>query len=167
MALPEIEFRDAYITGKYRYWLERRWSGGRYDSPTVVWCMLNPSTADASIDDPTIRRCIGFTDSWGFGRLVVVNLYAYRATEPRDLEGLSADELQGPENDWHLRYWAACSATRIIMCGWGGNRFRCLPLPSVIASASRYALRVTASGEPGHPLYLPADATPFRIEEYA
>jgi hypothetical protein len=61
MALPEITHRSAFITGKYRYWLERRWLNARYDAPMVVWCMLNPSTADAETDDPTIRRCVTIT----------------------------------------------------------------------------------------------------------
>jgi len=167
--LPEIEYRDALfsVDGKYRWYLERRWAGADFRSPYVLWCMLNPSTADAFVDDATIRRCVGFTDDWGFGRLVVVNLYAYRATNPRDLEGLNADELVGSENEQHIRYWATSPACRMLMCGWGGNRFKCLPLPKVISDGSRYALRLTQSGEPSHPLYLPADLRPLRIEAYA
>lgn len=167
--LPVIEFRDALISddGKYRYWLERRWSGADFRSPLVLWCMLNPSTADAQTDDATIRRCVGFSNEWGFGRLIVVNLYAYRATDPSELDGLDAADLQGPENEFHLRYWVACSSTRLLMCAWGGNRFKCLPLPRVISDGSRYALRITATGEPSHPLYLPGDLKPMRIEGYA
>lgn len=92
--------------GTYRYWLCREWSPG-LDS--LVWLMLNPSTADATQDDPTIRRCMGFARRWGYGGITVVNLYAYRATNPRDL--LTAADPVGPENDrycptpegkWHL-----------------------------------------------------------------
>ena len=163
MALPEIEFRDAYITGKYRYWLERRWSGGRYDSPTAVWCMLNPSTADAQIDDPTVRRCIGFADSWGFKRLVVVNLYAYRATNPRELGPLGFAKRLGPENYDFLYYFMHFDMRpqSVAVCAWGSGRLD--PLPSVITGARRYALAFTKSGEPSHPLYLAAALQPIRV----
>lgn len=158
--MPVIEFRDAYISadGKYRYWLERRWHGGKADSPLIVWCMLNPSTADASIDDPTIRRCIGFTNVWGFGRLIVINLYAYRATNPRDLEGLTLPELYGPENSFWLHSYTHMAHSRAVVCAWGGKRFGCVPLPPSIASAPlRYCFGYTVTGEPLHPLYLAAD----------
>lgn len=165
MKLPTIEYRDALFSpcGKYRYSLERRWSGATFESPLVVWCMLNPSTADAYTDDATIRRCAGFTDSWGFGRFAVINLYSYRATNPRDLEGLTAPELAGPDNSKHILYWLRGAGMRILVCGWGGNRFRCLPLPSQIAFAERYALGFTKDGEPKHPLYLPANSKLIRV----
>ena len=165
MKLPTIEYRDALFSlcGKYRYSLERRWSGATAGCPLVVWCMLNPSTADAYTDDATIRRCVGFTDSLGFGRLAVINLYAYRATNPRDLEGLTAPELQGPDNIKHMLYWLRGTTSRILICGWGANRFKCLPLPGPIAFAERYAYGLTKSGEPKHPLYLPADSKLIRV----
>jgi len=164
MQLPLIEFRNALISpdGKYRYWLERRWSGADFRSPMIVWCMLNPSTADARIDDPTIRRCIGFTNAWGYARLVVVNLYAYRATNPRELEGLNAAELQGPENaDW-LYYWTIIPSSCMVVCAWGGNRFKCVPYPPALTSMRTYCLGITATREPKHPLYLPAST---RLQE--
>jgi len=67
--------------GTYRYSLTRRWSPG----PLLGWVMLNPSRADALVDDPTIRRCVGFARRWGFAGIVVRNLYALRATDPREL----------------------------------------------------------------------------------
>lgn len=88
---------SASISGDYRYRLGRAWAGG----PTCTFIMLNPSTADADQDDPTIRRCVGFAKALGCGALEVVNLYAYRATNPRDL--LRQDERVGPENDYWLR----------------------------------------------------------------
>lgn len=158
MTLPVIEFRDAHISadGKYRYWLERRWGGANSFTPPIVWCMLNPSTADASIDDPTIRRVIGFSDQWGYARAIVVNLYAYRATKPRDLDGLTAYELIGPENSFWLNSYIHRANAKSLICAWGGKRFGCLPLPmSIICAPARYHLGLTAKGEPLHPLYLP------------
>ena len=81
-------------TGAYRYKLSRIRNP---DKPMVMFIMLNPSTADANVDDPTIRRCIGFTERWGYGDLWVGNLFALRSSRPRDL--LMADAPMGPEND--------------------------------------------------------------------
>lgn len=77
--------RDAKLSadGLYRYRLGRTWCPSERG---VVWVMLNPSTADAHFDDPTIRRCVGFARSWGMGWITVVNLYAFRATYPQELE---------------------------------------------------------------------------------
>jgi len=69
-------------TELYRYSLWREWN---IDAPKLVFIMLNPSKADAYIDDPTLRRCIGFAKSWGFGSLTVINLFAYRSTKPSEL----------------------------------------------------------------------------------
>lgn len=166
MKLPVIEFRDAYISpcGKYRYWLERRWAGADSFSTPIVWCMLNPSTADAAIDDPTIRRCIGFTHAWGHSRLIVVNLYAYRATKPRDLDGLTLPELMGPENSFWLHSYLHVANARAIVCAWGGKRFGCIPLPPSVSSAGRRChLGLTTTGEPKHPLYLSSALRPERM----
>jgi hypothetical protein len=157
MNLPKITYRDAMVSadGKYRYTLERRWGLGSQDSPIILWCMLNPSTADAKIDDPTIRRCIGFSDMWGFSRMTVINLYAYRATNPRELEGLTREELEGPLNRWVTNHM--CENAHNIVCAWGAKRIRCLPVPAAITRRRYYTLGLTKSGEPRHPLYMPAD----------
>lgn len=95
----------------YRYSLTREWE----DGPCVTWLMLNPSTADASQDDPTIRRCIGFSKMWGYGRLVVVNLFALRSTDPRAL-ARNTDPV-GPMNAWHQI--EAFKEAREVICAWG------------------------------------------------
>ena len=101
--------RDALFSpcGTYRYRLTRRWAEG----PAVAFIMLNPSTADGSVDDPTIRRCIGYGQSWGYGALAVGNLYAFRATEPQELR--RARDPIGPDNDRHLECIAE-TATRVV-----------------------------------------------------
>ena len=143
--------------GAYRYRLWRIWDPDRHPTAFV---MLNPSTADASIDDPTIRRCMGFARSWGAGGLVVVNLYAYRATDPRDLMA-AADrgiDIVGPENDAHVR--TVFSVVDAVVFAWGAatlgpgvaRRVRDALPPRVEVSC----LGVTKHGHPRHPLYLAA-----------
>ncbi len=111
--------RSALISpdGLYRYWLERNWDPSRANRGYVLWLMLNPSTADDVDDDATIRKCIGFTDRWGYGRLRVGNLFAFRAKDPTALEH-AADPV-GPDNDVHLRQMIAEAA--IIIVGWGDS----------------------------------------------
>jgi len=113
--------KAALVEGNYRYWLSRAWgdavtlSGKELPRPYVLWVMLNPSTADASKDDPTIRKCIGFTTRMGFERLVVVNLFAWRATEPRELT--QHVDIIGPRNNEFIKSYAADAA--VIVCAWG------------------------------------------------
>ncbi|HEX2136504.1 MAG TPA: DUF1643 domain-containing protein [Microvirga sp.] len=99
--------------GAYRYRLARRWAEG----PMVAFIMLNPSTADGSIDDPTIRRCIGYAQTWGYGALAVGNLYALRATEPAELR--RARDPTGPDNDRHLEGMTRAAAR--VVCAWGAD----------------------------------------------
>ena len=103
--------------GRYRYWLERRWSA---DSP-AVFVMLNPSTADAKIDDPTIRRCMGFAKREGHGGLVVVNLFGWRSSDPRQL--VLADDPVGPGNTRAIGEALLMGATTSgrVICAWGGK----------------------------------------------
>jgi len=143
--------------GKFRYHLHRRWS----DGPTLLFVMLNPSTADADADDATIRRCIRFGKANGFGGIEVVNLFAYRATDPKDLR--RAGYPVGPEND----SWTVAAAQQALESGgdvclaWGSG-VAGLERPQVVLPALRAAgvapkcLRITRSGYPQHPLYLPS-----------
>lgn len=84
----------AVITGDYRYLLWREWNS---NDKTVSFIMLNPSRADGSVNDPTITRCINFAKAWGYGRLEVVNLFAYRTPKPSLLK--QAPEPIGRDND--------------------------------------------------------------------
>ena len=121
--------------------------------------MLNPSTANATRNDPTIRRCIGFARAWGYERLVVTNLFGLRATLPAALR--SAVDPIGPENDRHLRR-AAVQADRIV-CAWGvhgalGNRGA--EVLTLLKGFRLEHLGLTRGGHPRHPLYLPAACQP-------
>lgn len=147
--------------GAYRYSLERELSGlGR--NP-VVFVMLNPSTADANADDPTIRRCCGFAKRWGHDRIVVVNLYALRSTDPRALR--THPNPIGTHNDDAI-YAAALRGP--VVCAWGvhgeKDRVNAVRLLLAVAKAKPLCLGLTKSGAPRHPLYAPyGDAVPFPV----
>lgn len=155
---PDRPLRSAVLSDdeRYRYLLGREWQP---EGKTATFVMLNPSTADAMEDDPTIRRCIGFAKQWGCGALLVVNLYAWRATKPADL--WSGDDPIGPENDAYLYAAVACTDGPLV-AAWGANAradriAAVLKLPGMDRLS---ALAVTKGGQPGHPLYLPADLSP-------
>lgn len=107
--------RSAVISecGLYRYELRRVWDEQK---PLCAWIMLNPSTADAEQDDPTIRKCIGFAQRWGCGGILIGNLFAFRATKPRDL--WKADDPRGPNNEFHLE--RIIESTPALILAWGG-----------------------------------------------
>lgn len=138
--------------GRYRYSLKRRWS----ERPLMVWCMLNPSTADANQDDPTIRRCIGFALRGGYGGIHVVNLMAYRATDPA--ECLQQFDPCGPENDDYLE--RAARGTGQVVCAWGTKAPEKIVKRGVshlagdVAGADLICLGTTKNGSPRHPLYV-------------
>ncbi len=138
--------------GRYRYSLTRTFFTGR---GRVLFVMLNPSTADAEIDDPTIRRCIGFARRWGFQELAVANLFAWRATDPRELR--QAVDPVGPENDRHLMRLSGCADAVIAAWGARGNYHnRAAEVLGLLEGAIEH-LGLTKQGHPKHPLYLRAD----------
>lgn len=156
----ESELPPAVISsdGTYRYFLSRNW--GR-DGRRIAFIGLNPSTADATNDDPTIRRCVGFAKAWGGTSLWMVNLFGYRATNPKVL--LSAEDPVGPENDsWLERIILSAD---LVIAGWGnhGNLLGRAAAVEERFSDHLYTLAVTKQGMPGHPLYLPASSTPQKL----
>lgn len=172
------DFGDAVISdcGRYRYWLGRTWAaaltGGWVaragceprDRCPATFIMLNPSTADATDDDATISKCTRFAKSWGCDGLVVVNLYAFRATNPKDL-WKTADPV-GPDNDDYLRQAVrdAVDLGAPLVVAWGAHARpdRVVEFVESLHPLDRMcltALRVTQSGQPGHPLYLPGNST--------
>lgn len=149
-------WRSADISedGIYRWWLTRRWAGA---GAWVNFLMLNPSTANATEDDATIRRVVNFARTWGFSGVTVTNLFAFRATDPRRLRE-AADQV-GPRNDRAIAMAARlCSYT---VCAWGAQPAARGRAANVLASLREAgtdlrALKVTRSGAPWHPLYVPA-----------
>jgi hypothetical protein len=139
-------------TGLYRYSLWREWD---IDKSKIVFIMLNPSKADASIDDPTLRRCVNFAKSWGYGSLIVVNLFAYRSSCP--LEIRQVDDPVGQQNDRYLKK-AIKSADRVVVA-WGNNGKLMQRDRLVLELLSKHniqphCLGITKSGYPRHPLYV-------------
>ncbi len=145
--------------GRYRYVLWRHWGGPGGEAMIVG---LNPSTADADRDDPTIRRCIAFARGWGYAGLCMTNLFAYRATRPADL--MAADDPVGPDNDaWLVD---AANNAAIVVAAWGVHGILLGRNDAVRAMLPRlHGLRATKGGHPGHPLYLPRGLLPVPLEE--
>lgn len=137
--------------GRYRYALWRSWDSTR---PRCLFIALNPSTADATRDDPTMRRCIAFAKSWGFGGMAVGNLFAFRATQPADMK--AEPHPIGRGNDRWLLRLAAESSLRVAAWGshgaWRGRAAHVLEMLDGFE-----CLGVTASGAPRHPLYVRGD----------
>jgi hypothetical protein len=151
--------REATLSAdrRYRYTLLRRWGpkeGG------VGWIMLNPSTADAEVDDPTIRRCMVFTQRLGFDAMLVVNLFALRATDPDEV--YQAEDPTGPENGLWVR--KACHQSKLLIAAWGAvpkKMKRGVEAVVKIIENEGYRLKClgkTRNGQPRHPLYLRSDA---------
>jgi hypothetical protein len=142
-------------TGRYRYTLTRIWSEER---PSILWIMLNPSTADATQDDSTIRRCVGFTRSWGYGGLMVANLFALRATDPVELS--RCDDPVGPENDAVLCREAGRVPLVVAAWGTGGALRGRGDYVRELLACPLHHLGLTRQGFPRHPLYVRADSRP-------
>lgn len=138
--------------GEYRYRLSRIWDEAK---KPLTFIMLNPSTADAEVDDPTIRRCMGFAEREHAGGVVVVNLYGYRATKPLDL--FQATDPIGPGNDRALK--RAAREAKSIVCAWGANAplNRVAYVRALLDRHQLFCLGTTALGAPRHPLYLRRD----------
>ena len=142
----------------YRYKLWRTWDEGK---PVAMFIMLNPSTADENDDDRTIRRCIGFAKSWGYGSLVVCNLFAFRSKNPKEMK--AAKNPYGPRNlDFLL---STAKNAGVIVCAWGDhgryrNQSEEIRKILTLEGFQLTALILTKAGQPGHPLYLKKTLTP-------
>lgn len=154
--------RDAVISdcGKYRYLLRRTWDARR---PRMLLVMLNPSTADAEIDDPTIRSCIRLARGLDYGSFEVVNLFAFRATDPDEL-AKAADPV-GPNNDGSIE--RAIYRCDLIVCAWGAHAIaerRDIHVRNMIRShrPAIFCFGTTKTGAPKHPLYIKS-GTPLEL----
>lgn len=141
--------------GRYRYRLERTWG----EAPPMAFVMLNPSTADADIDDPTIRRCMSFARRDGRGGIVVVNLFGLRSTDPKGLA--ESDNPYGPGNFDAIGL--VLEAKGDIVCAWGAHGQAVSAAKSFMLRATKgyhtplKCLGKTRDGSPRHPLYVKGD----------
>jgi hypothetical protein len=167
-------------SGAYRYHLRRTWGNAhpllytfqrapQITDPerAVAFLMLNPSTADAEVLDPTVRRCIDYAFRWGYGALEVVNLFALRSPHPRDL--YAAADPVGAANDEAIL--ATASEVDLVVCAWGAHGAFRDRAAEVLAMLRRNGygdrlayLTLTQAGHPGHPLYLRKSIEPTRFE---
>ena len=143
----------------YRYSLWRNWRGLFPNARGyAMFIGLNPSTADETADDPTIRRCVAFARSWGYEGLCMANLFAFRATKPLDM--MAADDPIGPDNDQAL--CALAETAGVVVAAWGVNGCwldRHNEVRRMIPKL--HYLRLTKAGYPAHPLYLPKTLKPL------
>lgn len=157
---------SATVDGCYRYTLGRKWD---WFNRIVVFVMLNPSTADIDTDDPTVGRCISFAHSWGYGGVEVVNLFAFRSTDP-DLVAQFAGDPVGPANDFFLdRAIARRDALTVLAYGNIPKALQKYGRDEKVLSLLQkhhktpMCLARTKAGHPGHPLYLRANLTPIEL----
>jgi len=142
----------------YRYRLARWWG----TEPRVGFLMLNPSKADHVETDKTLETCIRFAKAWGFDGLEIANLFAFRATDPRDMK--MASDPVGPENDHHLETFLG-EVNQVILA-WGNNglwRGRDKAVLELLRNKGLplWCLKISAQGAPEHPLYKPASLRPI------
>ncbi|KKM82312.1 hypothetical protein LCGC14_1320870 [marine sediment metagenome] len=157
-AAPDI-LRAAHFSPDmlYRYGLTRQWGPGGM----VLFILLNPSTADAIVDDATVRRCIAFALAWGYGGLYIVNLFAFRSTDPREL--LRVRDPIGAQNDHALSSYAEFSSLHVAAWGTHGalkERGRAVRDTLSALGYQLYHLGLTQGGHPRHPLYLAKSTKP-------
>jgi hypothetical protein len=142
---------------KWRYLLWRKWA----DGPVANFLMLNPSTADEVKLDPSCTRARLHAERWGFGALVVTNLFGWRATDPDEMK--AARDPVGLQNDQSIL--KAAQEADLVVCAWGNHGAHLGRSKKVLEllnrnKASLHALRLNANGEPAHPLYLPGALRP-------
>ena len=141
---------------RWRYLLWRRWDPAR---PVANFLMLNPSTADEVKLDPSCTRARIYAERWGYGALIVTNLFGWRATDPDEMK--AASDPVGRGNDRAIV--AAARESAIVVCAWGNHGAhlgRSAKVLRLLEGVKLHALRMNGAGEPAHPLYLPARLRP-------
>jgi hypothetical protein len=150
--------------GTYRYTLTRHIPCALRWVKPLLFILLNPSTATAQIPDPTTDRCVGYAKSWLCTNLTIVNLFAFRASEPTEL--LKAADPIGPENDMHLLDQIEKHNLGEIVLGWGNNKLaqtRVKKLQEMLNGRPVHCLMLNKNGSPRHPLYCKGD---LQMSEY-
>jgi len=138
----------------HRYTLWRIWDK---EKAYAAFVGLNPSTADEQRNDPTVRRCVNYAKDWGYGGLIMLNIFAYRSTDPENLY-TNADPV-GPDNDFHIR--KVSSEAGITVAAWGNHgEFLSRGTDVKKLLSNPHCLKLTKRGCPGHPLYLRKDLQP-------
>ena len=150
---------------QHRYFLRRpALTAEERAKKPVAFVMLNPSTADEVKDDPTVAKSRRYAKSWGFGEVIVLNAFAYRATDPKNMR--AHPDPVGPDNDEVIHATVAHIIERegIIVCGWGNHGLhldRGAALRSLLKPFPLHAFPITKQNQPGHPLYLRSTVTPM------
>lgn len=142
--------------GLYRYRLARYFNDKGIDGKMLLFIMLNPSTADAVENDPTVTRCINYAKEWGFDGLIVGNVYAYRSTDPKGMKAVP--DPVGPENEAYL-----CdihTEASMTVCAWGRHGISREYRIKELLDGDLWALKLTHDGHPQHPLYQKANLEP-------
>ena len=154
---------------RYRYLLWRRWDGTNNgwlfgvppETTTCLFIMLNPSTADEKVLDPTVRRCVDFAKRWGCGSLLVANIFALRSTDPKMLyqtHSTGGEPIGGPDNDRHILEAASAASVRVAAWGRHGNLLeRGRKVVELLVDLPLMCLGTNQDGTPWHPLYVPGD----------
>lgn len=142
--------------GVYRYELTRELGGDR----TVVFCGLNPSTADAELNDPTVRKDIGFAQRWGYGRILKINAYAYRATDPKDMAraAKAGVDIVGDDNNRTIAEAAQLARMGgLLVVAWGANidPIRQHDVAALLSDVDAWCFGTNLDGSPVHELYQP------------
>lgn len=155
--------RSALISsdGSYRYWLHRSW-GSESPDKTLMIIGLNPSTADAHVDDATIRKSVKFAKTWGMESLLMLNLFAFRSTDPKKL--YHVEDPIGLDNDKYLKGFQHSSA--MVLAAWGAHgSFKDRDKEVLDLIYDPFCLGVTKDGQPRHPLYIKDDTKPVRYRD--
>lgn len=140
----------------YRYDLFRVWDETK---PYLMFIGLNPSTADHEMDDPTIKKCIGFAEKLNFGGICMCNLFAFRATNPNDM--MSSQSPIGIDNDLYVTMHAEKAG--MVIAAWGNTGYylhRDKEVLALLSNVDVFALNINKSGQPQHPLYICSDSEP-------
>lgn len=151
MVFHKIQYSKARFSKNkcHRYFLERCWNKKK---PALMIIGLNPSTADAINNDPTVARCINFGKTWGYGRIYMMNIFAYRATNPIIMK--AAKNPIGKENDkWLVR---VAARSDMILAAWGNHGFyldRDIQIITLLKKYKLFCLDKNVTGCPKHPLY--------------